>query len=302
MSSSRFCRERIIHLCIPGYQEHQKNLKNRRYLAMDTDFFSNHKVREAKRNCLDSIYCYQWLWANVDYETESLSIKESSLKLEWMDVCASQSNRFDLQKRLNALSNAGLIKVQYESNDVLTESQHHSNDVLMQVQYDPNASLTESESPLEPAENRMVLRATITNQLTEETTTNQLSAPGRGLAAGCFFEISLRGQEMREDEWIFRCFLEGRRSKKLSVEGCHDLSSLLGLYPSHFDRYRRWVTQPTARRMAAFAYTALHSNADDPFKYALKALEEGETWDRMPGYIRKAEEDVKQNDLRVVIK
>ena len=139
------------------------------------------------------------------------------------------------------------------------------------------------------------------NQDPNQNHNQQPDAPERGQAAGCFFEISLRGQEMREDEWLYRSFLEGRRSKKLSVDGCHDLNSLLSLYPSNFDRYRRWVTQPIARRMAAFAYTALHSNADDMFKYALKALEEGESWERMPGYIRKADEDVKQNDLKVVI-
>lgn len=161
--------ERIIHIRIPGYQEHQKDLKNRRYLAMDTDFFSNRKIREAKRTCLDSIYCYQWLWANIDYETESLEIKESSLKFEWMDICASQSNRFDLQKRLDSLSHAGLIEVQFVSKSTLNESEIRSNKSQTSVQSDSNDVLTDLKSPLEPPETQTALRATKTNKLTKET-------------------------------------------------------------------------------------------------------------------------------------
>lgn len=126
------------------------------------------------------------------------------------------------------------------------------------------------------------------------------AASGGGLNAQ-FFEIDLRGQQMREDEWIFRCLLEARRAKKLSVMGCNDLKSLLSLYPNAFDLYRRWILKPPERRMAAFVYTALHSTADDPFRYALKAIEEGQEWDKMPGYLRQTTAQVRNGDLKVVI-
>lgn len=244
---------------------------------------------------------YQEILFNLDLETETWEISAQAFK-DWFRKTFSVNNRFKIEERLEWLSNAGLIEFKRVSNEVQTDSKQDPNEIL-KGKVSPNNSETFAEVyPLEPAESGVALRATITNKPTNQATNQPTDAPPRGQAVGCFFELSLRGQEMREDEWIFRCFLENRRSKKLSVEGCHDLNSLLGLYPSHFDRYRRWVTQPIARRMAAFAYTALHSNADEPFKYALKALEEGETWERMPAYIRKAEEDVKQNDLRVVIK
>jgi hypothetical protein len=244
---------------------------------------------------------YQEILFNLDLETETWEISATAFK-DWFRKTFSVNNRFKIEERLEWLSNVGLIEFKRVSYEVSTGEVSENNSETIEKVFPNNSETFAEVYPLEPAETLTALHATITNQHNKTNTTNQqTNAPERGQAAGCFFEISLRGQEMREDEWIYRCFLESRRSKKLSVEGCHDLKSLLSLYPGSYDRYRRWVTQPIARRMAAFAYTALHSNADDMFKYALKALEEGDTWERMPGYIQKAEVDVKQNDLRVVI-
>ncbi len=136
----------ILTIRIPGFQESQKDIKRRRFIALDCCFFSNPKIRDAKRHCPDSILCYQWLLMNADYQSESYTIKESSLKAEWMDVCGSSSNRFDINKRLKALTDSGLIDVEITSNEVPIESQ-----------FDSNCSLTESKRPLEQAENLVAL-------------------------------------------------------------------------------------------------------------------------------------------------
>jgi hypothetical protein len=183
--------ERIIRVTIPGYKKHQRDIKNREYLALELKFFGCRKVRQAKRECLDSIYCYQWLWANVDYETESIDIKESALKAEWMLECACNSNRYDLEKRLNALSNAELIEFQYvsnedpikaqsasndvpnevqpDSNSTLNNFQNESNDPLTDVQIDSNESLNDFKHPLETPETRTALLDININKLEEET-------------------------------------------------------------------------------------------------------------------------------------
>jgi hypothetical protein len=182
--------ERIIRVTIPGYKEHQRDIKKREYLALDMGFFSNRKVRQAKRECLDSVYCYQWLWANVDYETESIEIKESALKAEWMVECACQSNRFDLLKRLQALSNAGLIGFEFipneslidlkthsnegpmtfesDSKTILTESELHSNESQTSFQSESNEVLNDFKHPLEPSETRVALLDININNLVSE--------------------------------------------------------------------------------------------------------------------------------------
>ncbi len=190
---------RIFKIRIPGYKEHQKNIKQRRYVAMDSDFFSNPKVREAKRRCLDAGYCFQWLWFNVDYETEALLIKEASLKFEWMDVCAATSNRFDLIKRLEVLSESGLIEFTILEDDArpvqnlfktghLLQVEHHPKVVLTSSQCDPNVVLKSFQDPLEQAQTHVAVISSNTNKLNREEETkekntqkNEAAPPSLGL-------------------------------------------------------------------------------------------------------------------------
>lgn len=171
----------------------------------------------------------------------------------------------------------------------------------------PNEKPSEIPAPIELMESNLITRAVPkesealrlipdTGMMIPDTTTT--SSPG---GRGCFFEIDLRGQQLTEDEWLFRCFLQQRKGANKSVMGCDNLHAMLSLYPNYQDHFRRWVTLPMARRMAAFVFTSLHSTAEDPFRYALKAAEEGQHWDKMPEYLRLAEEQVNQKDLKVTI-
>lgn len=125
--------------------------------------------------------------------------------------------------------------------------------------------------------------------------------PDRGGGSGCFFKINLRGQQMVEDEWIYRCLVEHRRSKKMSVHGAHNLESLVSLYPSHLDQVNRWLTQPMPVRMAAFAYVHLNATPDEPFRYALKVAEEGRGWVGVHRYMETFKASVIQGDYEVKI-
>lgn len=284
----------------PGFRKRQsdklKDANQRQAILVDCDLNNDPKMltlyAEKDVSLLGILF---EVWANLDAETETWEISVKHFD-RWARKTFSGGNRFDVLKRLHWLSNNGLISFQHTSNDSPTTSQQHPNDSSLGSQPSFNTPLDTHSEP----ENPHGSTRDLTNQTNQDNQpTNQ---PKKAEAAGCFFEIDLRGQEMREDEWIFRSLLEVRRSKNKSIAGCHDLQSLVSLYPTYMDMYRRWATHPTHKRMAAFIFMALHSNADNGFVYALKALEEGGGWKNMADYIRQAEEDVGKNDLKVVIK
>ncbi len=121
------------------------------------------------------------------------------------------------------------------------------------------------------------------------------------LNQGVYFQIDNRGDQLDEEEWLYRCFLERRRNKKMSTLGCDSLTSLLSLYPNHYEQYRRWVTLPVVTRMTAFALTYVKASPDDPFKYACWIVENKSKVPDWQKYYSITERAVSQNDLKVLI-
>lgn len=123
--------------------------------------------------------------------------------------------------------------------------------------------------------------------------------------AGVYFDIDLRGDQLGEEEWLYRCMLEQRRSKNMSVMGCDSLRALLELYPNHKEHYRRWVTLPIEIRMAAFAYTYLKARASDPLAFAMWLIANRNSNDpkllEFPKYLSAAKALVDKNELKVII-
>lgn len=117
-----------------------------------------------------------------------------------------------------------------------------------------------------------------------------------------FFKIKNRGEDLTEDEWLFRCYREQRMNQKQSLMGCDTLQSLLSLYPNHYEAHRRWLSQPIEVRMAAYAYTMLEVQPADPFRYALKAAENARSWNEtFQKYLKITTKSVQQKDYLVKI-
>lgn len=118
---------------------------------------------------------------------------------------------------------------------------------------------------------------------------------------GIYFQISNRGEDYDEAEWIYRCLVEQRRNKNLSLMGCDDLNSLLTMFSGNRDLFRRWVTHPIYERMAAFAYTVDVAKTDEPFKYALNVLENGLEWEKVRAYLQQTKAWAAEGDYKVSI-
>ncbi len=121
------------------------------------------------------------------------------------------------------------------------------------------------------------------------------------LNGGFYFQIDNRGDQLDEEEWLYRCFLERRRNKNMSSTGCDSLQSLLTLYPNHFEQYRRWVTLPLSVRMTAFALTYLKAAPDDPLKYACWIVENRQKVPDWNQFLTITLQALEQNDLKVCI-
>ena len=98
----------VFKIVIKNFTKWQKPTEGRKWLAMDAGFFYDRKVREARRQCPDAPECFISLWREAD-DQGHIEISKSSLKTYWMEVLCIESNRFKVEKRLEALSKAGLI-------------------------------------------------------------------------------------------------------------------------------------------------------------------------------------------------
>jgi hypothetical protein len=134
------------------------------------------------------------------------------------------------------------------------------------------------------------------------TTSSNEKPISNGGGRGQFFKIENRGIETTEDEWLFRCFREQRMNKQKNLMGCETLQSMLSLFPTIYEAYRRWLMQSIDIRMAAYAYVSVEVQADDPFKYALKAAENSNSWnDKFQNYLKATKQSVEEGDYTVKI-
>lgn len=242
------------------------------------------------------------IWANLDTITETWEVSKKHFDY-WVKKTFSDNNRFNVLKRIKWLSENGLIEfseglasISEDSCKGLDNPYIDASEQLDNPQLDASKDLyNPSETPLEQAETQALTDPFITN------TTNQNNQATTS-SEGRFFQISNRGVEMREDEWIHRCLLERRRGRKLSVMGCDSLQALLTLYPTHQEEFKRWILNPIAIRMAAYVYTVIEGKPDCQLKYALTAAENASAYgEKFQGYIKRAEQYVEKGDLMVKI-
>ncbi len=112
----------VLKIVIPKFSKWQRSTsKHRSWIALSTSFFDDPAIQEVTLREPDAILCYLWLLTHANGDG-ILTIKTSNLKRQWMNITGNSSNRFDFLKRLQWLSNANLIEVQWLSNDVLNES------------------------------------------------------------------------------------------------------------------------------------------------------------------------------------
>ena len=133
----------------PGFKQRQsdklKDANTRRAILVDCDLNNDPKILMLyAQKDVSLIGILFEIWANLDTETETWEIPKHHFD-HWVRKTFSDSNRFDVQKRLQWLSNNGLIGFQCIPNEVPIGSQCIPN------------------TPLELPETRVALRATITN-------------------------------------------------------------------------------------------------------------------------------------------
>lgn len=166
----------------PGFkawQSEKLRTANRRgAILVDTHICNDSKMmllHEQQDYTLFALYIH--ILGKLDLETETWEIRADEFK-SWFKKTFGVNNRFDILKRLKWFSNVGLIAFKRVPNDSLMTSEHASNDLLMTSERLPNVGNNEEVYPLEPAETRVALRATITNKQTnQETNKRQKSSP-----------------------------------------------------------------------------------------------------------------------------
>lgn len=269
------------------------------------DFFKNPELAELPAE-VQLLFAGLWMMADREGRLEDRpnKIKGEIFPFKDVDVDAGLSQLFHSPEQF-------IIRYQVAGKNYIqitnfTEHQNpHRNEKPSEIPaFSSNSASAPEKDSTAPADTGYLIPECgnlIPDSLNPENLNTETPTPEKGGGGGRFFKINLRGQEMTEDEWIFRCLLERRRSKKQSIQGCDNLQALLSLYPTYMDHYRRWVLKPMEVRMAAFVFMALHGKADDQLRYATTAAEDGQEWEKMPAYRVRAKELVDSGDLEIVI-
>lgn len=116
------------------------------------------------------------IWANLDLETETWEVTRREFDY-WARKTFSDGNRFNVLKRLEWLSNNGLIEFQYLPNSLPIPSQCIPNDLPMVSQQSPNGEPTPSQTPLEMPQTRVAVIRDITNQTNQAKLTSSPLPP-----------------------------------------------------------------------------------------------------------------------------
>lgn len=102
----------VMKIKIPNFKKWQHNTEHREWFALDADFLFDPKVQKALKICPDSVICYLALWPYVDYETETVVIRPEELKELFKRALNCSNNRFNFEKRFDALKNSNLVRVE----------------------------------------------------------------------------------------------------------------------------------------------------------------------------------------------
>lgn len=116
-----------------------------------------------------------------------------------------------------------------------------------------------------------------------------------------FLNLNIRGDRLREDEWLLRCWREQLHANRKNIEGCETLQALVSLHPSYMDKQRRWLHKDPEIRAGAIVYAYVDKSPDDPFKYALTAAEASPLWEKVLEYARQMKPAIEAGDYEVNI-
>lgn len=287
-----------VKIKVRNFSKWQKTTGGRReWFALDVNFFLDPKIRNARQLCSDAPDCFIALWREVDQNGE-VTMSLEALKSYWKLICCTSSNRFDVQKRLDALSKMGLIEFQLVSNDVLNESQCDSNELLIDFQSCSNEVLTEFKDPLEPPQTHVALSKNNTNNTditNKAVVVNDAKSPNSN---GCFFKIKRPFEEITEEDWIRRQLIDDIRHRdKKYVDDALSIHELGVMYSGVKKRVHSWLSNPIDKRIAAFIYAASKPNITGELSYATKAIMDN--YEGYLKYLQTAEEMVRNGDYEV---
>lgn len=290
-----------ITITLKKYKEWQQTTQKRRsWIAIDCHFFDDPKIVNLMGSDPIAIFCYQWLLMNVD-EDGILKTTLKSLKRSLSRVL-NKGNRFDVLKRLKSLSNESLIEFLLGSNDVLMTSLCDSNTPL-------EGHKEPIRKQLETPETQSYVETTNVHTIQTNNTIQTTSTPlppslknEESSGSSCkFLELNIRGDRLREDEWLLRCWREQLHSQRKNLVGCETLQALVSLHPSYIDKQRRWLFKAPETRAAVILHTYLDKSPNDIFNYALKAIESNPLWEPVEAYLRQTKQAIKQGDYEVNI-
>jgi hypothetical protein len=179
-----------------GFKERQseklKDSNKRKAILVDSNLNNDSKIlllHSQKDYTLLGAYFH--ILSRLELETETWVVRVDEFK-NWFRRTFNVNNRFNIEERLEWLSNNGLIEFLTGSNEVLTDSLTGSNEVLKHV-----------ETPLETPETLAALRATKTNETKRNETKQKPPTPLRGESEFFkkFYSELYPRRENRPDAW-----------------------------------------------------------------------------------------------------
>ena len=95
----------IVRIVIHNYKKYQRETRQERsWVALSMDFFESVDMQLARRKCPDAGYAFQKLWMLADQETGVVEVDREFLETQLKKACLAESNRFNMEKRLQALA------------------------------------------------------------------------------------------------------------------------------------------------------------------------------------------------------
>jgi hypothetical protein len=322
----------------PGFKKRQseklRDPNNRRSIFVDVGIANDSKIMLIHAQKDHTLFVtFLHILTRIKTESETWEVREDEFK-NWFRRTFDVNNRFNIEKRLEWLSEIGLIEFERITtsqiaskqlpNDVLIESKQLPNDVLIESKQLPNDVLIESKQlpndilkgkvyPLEQAKTSVALRATISKQSITSKAAVAANTCARSPAREApppqlltkfqpvlVLSNTTTGDTVSEEDWIFRGVighLKGRGSRVNLLS--QNLPELCALNPDGKKLVYSWLSYPPAERMAAAAYAHRNPGVVNEVVYALQAIEKG--WDGYKKLLPIAEEASQANDYTVEV-
>lgn len=91
--------------------------KKREWVVISTRFFQDQKIQNLLKECADALPCFLWLLMEANNDGE-ISVSEDYLNRYFKIASGKSGPKFDLNKRLQALLDSGLIEIKIQAEDL----------------------------------------------------------------------------------------------------------------------------------------------------------------------------------------